>query len=306
MARYKVTMGWDYAGQAPTETYISADSSASTAVTRIQKLIDKRNQLIANVVNWRGVRFSIYGSTRRSVFYPPGSRRPFDFPNPVIIPSTGSYTPTANKDDYPDQIKSSLQLRFTYDVDRTSTRYLSLAPDNVLVGTPTGYAPGKDAKWAGWLDEFIGVLINDNWSIRAQKGVAVNPKVEIRGWIQAQAAPSNMGFVVDAAPPIGVVKGGKVKIESVRRKGTDALSYNGTYIVDELNTTLGPTYLAVYLRGTADGDVESIKLLGTARKIEYDVFPILKVEPIKATTHKRGNSFGRQRGRQKKRLSLDP
>lgn len=306
MPRVKMTFGFDYAGYAPTETYISQDVSATTAGARMQELIDARQRLLPNTVGWRGIRFSYSDFKRRSVFYPPGQRQPFDWATPVTIPRFGSYTPSIGKDDYPDQVKAALLLRLTYDIDRTTSRYMSMVPDNTLGQSPTGYFPAGDARWKEWFDAFCAVLVNRAWVIRAQKGDTLNPKVPIIDWVQEQAAPSRLGFVLPAAPPFGAIQGEKVKVESVRRKGTDSLSYNGNYIVGAINTTLQPGNTIYYLRGTEDGDVESIKLLGTARRLGYDYFPILKVEGITATTHKRGNSFGRQRGRLKKRASLDP
>lgn len=306
MPRVKVTIGLQRSGIGSTETYISPDATSTTLPTRVQELLDKRNACLTKAVEWQGVRLSYYGFKRRSVFYPPGVRRPFDWASSITIPGIGAFGSLTTPGDLPDQAKASLLVRLTFDIDRTTNRYFARVPDSVLLYEPGSYYAAGNAAWTTAFETFGNTLIERGWCIRAQKGDVLNPPFEIADWVSQEAEPSNMGFVLPAAPPFGAVQKDKVKIENVRRKGTDKLSYNGNYIVSAVNNTQLPSQVIYYLRGTSDGDPESIKLLGTARRIQYDLFPILKFEAIKATTHKRGKPLGLGRGRVLRRESLDP
>lgn len=313
MARWKVTLNWSMHAIGASETYITRDTESTAVTPLIQKLIDRRNDLLFNVVNWQEVRISLApdldaGQTsapRRSAPFPPGTHYPFVATQALVVPGTGA-RPTTAVDLRPDQARAVIQIRTRYDTDRYVVRYFCYPPDGIMFDEVKGIFLGGFPDWTNDFNNFVNMLVTDGWSLRAlRRGTGFDP-IPIRNWVQSSAAPTNIGFVLPSAPPSGIVQRDFVRIKDVRRRGTDRTSYNGRYIIDSVNTSQVPDSVVYYLRGTETGDPASIKLLGTVQRLGYRYFPILGYAPVRPGVHKRGRAAGVPHGRRQNRISLDP
>lgn len=312
MANYRVTIGFQNFIFGASETYITPNVSNVNAVPRLQSFLDKRAAILPSTTNIVGVRVAVFdpaapvnNNRRKSKSYPYGQFDIFNTGTLVNIPGKGTFNAavTANA---PDQFRSSLQYRITYNDDRSSTRYLSGVPDAMVVAEPLSFDSSANAAWYAAFDAFRKELVDYSWAIRGRSRGAGFEVKEIKGWTQMEAAPEYLGVILDAAPSPGIVRGDWVTINGVTRKGTDKLSYNGKYKVHSVNTTLVPDSVVVWLDGTTIGDPYSIKHWGTIQKLGYQGYPIQKIEIIRAGIRKRGRPFASTAGRRSMKESLDP
>lgn len=310
--RYKVTIGFRIAARGGSESYISSERTAKDASEKIEKLIRERVKGMHSAVEVDAVRFARLDPSqkRRSVAYPPGTRYPLDKPNaagvggtPVAIPASGFWVADGW---LPDQANSCLLSRVTFDGDRNAPHYMFGTPDSVLGKEPQSYLPGEFPLYAEWLKSFRSLLISDGWSIKARRRDTGYGVVPIVRWTVAGASPANIGVVVNTGAGISFAQRDLVQILSSRRKGTDKMTYNGSYFV--YATAAGPDagQLTIFLDGTSAGDPASIKRPGFIQKIGHTYYPIQDLEGIKAVTRKRGRPFGQGRGNKQSRVSLDP
>lgn len=312
MPHYAVTFGFQKGTMGPTETYISPSVSGSNAVAQVQSLINRRNSILFNNVAWAGIRLSLAPSLapannnkQRSSFYPPGTYRWLQTGVDLVVPAFGSYVTTTVLR-RPDQTRSCIQIRLTYDTDRQTTRYLSFCPDNVILDEPASVNLDLLPDWRDKFFLFRDEIIAKGWSIKARARGAGFEEIPITKWVQALTAPTNVGVAVANLPAPSIGLNDRVSIKGVRRRGTDSLSYNGTYLVYGINTTLEPDSIIFYLNGTEIGDPASIKLRGTIQKKGYTYSPIQQIEAVRGGVHKRGKPLGTPRGRSKTRAKLDP
>lgn len=311
MPRAKVTLGMQQATIGPTESYVTPDGTLDTLQGIISDMINLRQDLLYENVNITGARVALVNPRRRSVFYPPGTHAPFAAAPPLIVPSQGELPVNINQGRHGDQARACLQIRLRFSGDRTVLRYFSLIPDRVTSAEPSPpIFSGPTAAWKTAFDTFCNFLISGAWAVRArdlppgsdpQNPVALTA---IKSWVRSSGAPMNVGLVVDALPAPGIAQGAFVQVSNVRRRGTDRLSYNGRYFVEEVNTTQLPGKIVFYLRGTEAIDPDSIKLPGTVYPIRYAFFAIQKIEPVRVGVHKRGKPLGSPVGRRVKRPSL--
>lgn len=312
MAVYKVTFGFQQHTFGATESYYTGDVSESQLGPYIQKLINKRNAILFNTTKWVGVRVGMappagtaQAAPRRSTFLPPSQYSLAGAGIDITIPPEGLIAPL-DPSIRSDQARSCLQVQLGFDTDRKTIRYFSFVPDNILYDEPGSDRLGNYPAWQKDYNAFRTELTSGRWYIRARSRAAGFTEIPILNWSSSTVAPTNLGVHVAAAPAPGIVQGDFVVIKSVRRKGTDSLSYNGRYIIDAVNTTLVPDQVIYYLRGTETGDPASIKLLGKIQRIGWAYFPIQLFYPLRAGVHKRGLPFVAPRGRRKTRASLDP
>lgn len=304
MPRFRVTLGFLKHTMGPTETYISPVLSLPNATAAVQALITKRNAMLPNVVQWTGVRISQEGVKRRSVFYPPGSYFPFVEGQSLVVPATG--TATVSQVAYkPDQTRACLHMRLTYDTDKRVIRYFNFPPDGITVDEPNPIDFGANVAYGIFLDTFWNHLKTTSWAIKGRRSDAGYTPIDIVDWVQAAAAPQNLGIVLPNLPAPGLNRNDKVTISGVKRRGFEKSSYNGTYIIHSVNTTLVPDSIVYYLRGTEGGDPTSIKLMGKVQKLGYDYHAIQGFEAVRVGVHKRGKPLGSPSGRRVKRVSLN-
>lgn len=311
MPIYKVTVGFSNGVFSPTESYITPSRTGDAAASLIQGLLSRRASLLPPTIIFKGVRVTILPpdpnvptARRKSKFMPPTLGEIPGTSASFVIPIRGDRTDTAGN--AVDQARSCLQVRTTFDDDRSSTLYMSLVPDSVIRGEPASYFPDGNPGWAKTFKVWRDWLVENGFQIRALSNTGAFVPKAIANWASASTPPSNIGFVLPNSPPSGITQGVFVKVQGVRRRGTDKLSYNGRYYVDSLNTTLVPSSTVYFLRGTEAGDVTSIKLPGTVKLVGYAYYPISYLLPVRGGVHKRGNSYASLRGRRLSRASLDP
>lgn len=312
MPRYKVTIGLSRSVYSPSESYITPVVSATNLSAKLNTLIEKRNALLYNTVEWIGIRIGQIPTDandpsqgRRSAVYPPGSTILPQGGVALVVPELGAIA-SANKQERPDQAKASLISRLTFDDDRRVVRYISFPPDKVLFDEPLSFLPSNFPAWEVSWNTFCAELSSGGWSIRARNNGTGFAPIKIIQWVQTTPNATPLGVVIPNADAAGMTQGRMIQIKSVRRKGTDRTSYNGKYFIDSVNNTFATGLTAIYLRATETGVPASIKLPGTIQIVNYYYAPITVFSGVKAGTHKRGNSFGRPVGKRKTRVSLDP
>lgn len=301
MARFKVTFSFVSYIYTPTESYISGDVTPLNFLGILQKLIDVRNELLPQSVGWLSVRVGLHNGTRRSKKLAPGARNPFPGVDAgIIVPAAGRFDDSRNN--FNNNItKVSLLMARAFDGDRESRSYLSLVPDLVVRDDEDAYFPANCPEWDNKLKAYRDELRGQQWSVFARKTPPAAPNIPIQAWIQPEAAPGHMAVVVAGAVPAGlVVPYPPVIVRNSKRRGTDRTSYNGTYTVSSVNTTMTPGSTVIFLQGTEAGDPTSVKKNGTLQVKLWDYYPIENVEPIQGTTRKRGNSAAGQRGSSRK------
>jgi hypothetical protein len=311
MTVYRVTFGFQNSIYGATETYYSREfGTVASFCDSLAFLIDKRNELVNVTTNWVGVRISQYSGAgvnrrRRSKLFPPGTYKLNRDGFSLVVPAVGGYD-TVALNSKPDQSRACLQIRLTYDTDRSVMRYLAFVPDNVLYGEPASVQLDKNVVWQSRYNIFVDRVTNGDWQLQARRTGGVYDPQPIREWVQAAVAPLNLGVAIPAASALPAGIGDKIHVKNSRRKGTDKLSYNGKYYVAGVNTTLSPDNVIYYLRGTESGDASSVKLLGTVEPVAYQLYVIQGITPLRAGVHKRGKPFTTPLGRRKTRVSLDP
>lgn len=311
MPHYRATFGFSNWLFGPSESYISKNFSTRGAFsTALQRLVDRRNDILPGNIQWAGIRISQVSEPtinvrRRSKLFPPGSYTEAQAGYTLFVPPNGTYgLGTGNT--APDQARACLQISMRYNEDRFSIRYLSYVPDNILHNEPASVDFALNGAWLTAFNVFVGELTGENWQIQARKTGGVFDPQPISEWVQADAVGSNLGIAIPSGTALPSGKGDKIHVKNVVRKGTDKLSYNGKYIVKDVNTTLVPGYVVYYLDGTGTGNAKSIKLPGNVAPVALDFYNIQGVSPLRAGVHKRGKSFASPRGRRKTRISLDP
>lgn len=310
---YRVVFGFQKGKFSPSETYFTTPMEPDALGAHVQKLIDARTKILPSDCQWVGVRIGkappaeqqVNNVARRGRLYPPGTYS-LQFSGILLkVPSDGSSS-TAVVQGLPDQARACLQCKVVYDTDRAVTRYLSLVPDSVLTGQTQSYDIQGNPTWVEAFNAFQEELISGRWQIRARSRASGFQEVPIETWVKSESAPNLIGPVVTSATAPTYKPGEFVQIMSVRRKGTDKLSYNGRYFVESVNANTIPDKTIIFLRGSEMGNPDSIKLPGKVQRIGYTYYPIRFYIPLRAGVHKRGNSFGAVRGRRLTRVSLDP
>ena len=305
MPRYKVTFSFQSYIYTPTESYISAGLEPGPFLTAVQRLIEARQRILPKSVAWLGVRIAQHNVKRRSKILRPGVRFPFaNIDAGLSIPPNGLYDDTLGDQNNTNITKVSLLMDRTFDVDRSSKAYLAMVPDPVVRDDEDAYFPANYPDWAGKLESYNEELRESGWSIYARVIGAAAPDVPVVKWVNQEAQPSLLGAKIAAASSAGFADGKEVIVRNVRRRGTDRTSYNGTYDVDNVNATLFPGFVVVFLKDTQTGTADSIKKNGSIQLKTWDYYPILKSEPIWGTSRKRGNSAAGLRGRSASRVSL--
>jgi len=305
MPRYKVTFGFVANVFGASESYITADISAGGLGARVQGLIDVRNALLTDQVEWTGVRIGLADGSRSSSFYPPGTYSEANAGIDLVVPTVGTRS-DANPNNEADQARSTLQLRVVYDTGRSTTRYLAFVPDAVVHREPGSYVPSDSPGWATAFDTFVNELVSNEWALRARdRNASFGPK-SIISWVQSATAPLNLGVEVLSASAPTVTKEDYVRISGVRRRGTDKTSYNGRYKVADINTTLIPDCVVIFLATTETGDPASVKIPGKITTERFTYEPMLNVFVVRGGIHKRGRPFATPRGRSSTRVKLDP
>jgi len=305
MPRFKVTFGLVNNVYGASESYISRELTAESIGPAVQQLIDVRNVLLSTVVEWTGVRIGLADGSRASSFYPPGTYSFDEAGVDLTVPAQGTQSST-NPNKAPDHSRSSLQLRVVYNGGRSTTRYLSFAPDAVIATEPGSYVPAQSPGWATAFASFANELTKNEWAIRERDRKASFGPKSIVSWVQSATAPLNLGVEVLSSEAPTVTKTDYVRISGVRRRGTDKTTYNGRYKVADINTTLIPDSVVIFLATTETGDPASVKIPGKITTERFIYEPMLNVFVVRGGMHKRGRPFGSPRGRSSTRVKLDP
>lgn len=305
MPVFRCTLGFRNGPFAPTETYYRTEANLAAVGPKIEKLMQLRNEMLTQTDQWVGVRIGQADAPRTGRLYSPGQYTLAGSGIAMVVPERGVLA-VGTGQPRQDQGRSCIICKAYFGNSRTSTRYLSFVPDNVVRGDPDSVALGGTPFFSTDFRNFTLELVNGGWQIWARKSGSGFDPILIEDWVTAATGPSIMGpsIPTPTAPALSSTR--RVKILSVRRRGTDKLSYNGTFVVQTLNTTQVPDHTIYFLRGTETGDPASIKLPGKLQIIDYQAYNISTFFAERAGIHKRGGSFGAVRGRRSKHLSLDP
>jgi len=309
---YRVTFGLSHANFGATETYILTGSGFSSIGPVIQRLIDKRNKLLVTYTTWTGVRVAelpddlmVPGPRRASIFMIPGTYSLADHGIQLTVPTRGVYLPASTTDET-DQSRSCIQLSLEYGDFRHTIRYLAFVPDTCVRSEPNSLDTATNPGWFTALGTFELELQNGPWYVIARTRTGAFAPKSILRWIQAEAAPTNLGVVLPAAPAPGITTDNFVFIAGVRRRGTDKMSYNGRYKVYSVVNLDETGEVAVFLATSEAGDPNSVKLPGSIAIQGKSVLKIGRVNKLRGGVHKRGKPLGVPRGRSLTRAKLDP
>ena len=303
MPHYRITLMLQNGPMGGSETYYTGNISESSLLSRVEQLIGARNPLLFTTTSWQGIRISVEDQRRRSVLVRPGLWAPTVGRIPIEIPQYGVIEPTAVARRQ-DQWRSVLQLRFRFDVDRQTQRYLLGIPDSIIKDNPGAFNLAGDPAWKQRFDQYVATMMSGSWYLKARARGAGYQIITIADWVQSQVAPAQLGVALAAAPPPGISAGDWVTVQGVRLRGNSRTSYNGKYLVSSVNATLIPNRVVVFLRDTEAGDPSLVRIPGTIQRIGYDFYPINEVTPVQGATHKRGRPTTAPRGRRSTRTYL--
>jgi len=314
MPVYRVTPMFNQSVMGWSETYYTRGNvSPSSMATQITTLMDQRTSIMWSNQEVVGIRIADLGTSpgplltkRKSVFFTPGNW-PFPGTNSVMtIPHRGkNLLSGVLTGSHPDQVRAALHMRLTYGGGFNTIRYLVGFPDIDSHTEPGNLNFNGDPSWLPkWL-AFIGHL-SSVWAIRARTPISVDPKVPVENLVTQESAPSLLGVVVDAATSPSYSTGTKIHLEGFRPRDRGHISLNGKYYVASVNTTLMAGKRIYYLRGVSGQVPDDWKILGTVQKVDYGIYPIEGIEPIRIGIHKRGRPSAAPRGRRLTRTTLDP
>lgn len=305
MAVYKLTLTWNQSVMGVSETYYTNDIAGSVVVDRINEFLIKRYALLWNVHETVGLRISVYGSRRASLFFPPGNRKFPGTDKVLIIPSQGALT-GAGLQTRPDQLRAVIQMLWMFGDNKQTIRYLSGIPDTVSATEPGTDDLTGNPQWVANFYAWRQWILDHGWQIRARTVPPTDPEFPAANLVVQQAAPGLLGVVVATALTPNFIPGDKAHLRGFRPSKTSCSSINGIWFVDSVNTTLVPDHTVIWLRGSAGIDPNSQKTLGTIQRVKFTLFPVSYIGVYRVGIHKRGRPSPAPRGRRLVRRSLVP
>jgi len=312
MPVYRTTFVFAKHTYCASETYYSGNWTPSRYVENLTRLMNLRNKLLFASFDWVYVRMSEEGplneanlKRRKSIRRRPGLYHIFGQGSPTEFPARGNYY-ISSVNNRPDQVKACGLVEVGFDNGRETRRYFVGVPDAMIQDEPQTFSKSGNPRWWDLFKDFRSNMIDMGWQIKARATTGDYRPQRILRWRHRDTSPSVLGLEMDANTFLRPTGAQFVSIQGVRRKGTDKLSYNGRYLVDQVVLGTGGAPTIVYLAGTEGANAGSIKLPGTMQWVGDAYYPIERFEIVAATTHKRGNGLAGHRGRRLTRISLDP
>lgn len=308
MNTYKVTFYFSAGSFGWTESYWVQGSSFTYACQQLVKLCNLRMAMYYQYVALAGVRVSQVGAQRSSFLLLPGENNLGDQIGFFTLPFIGTYI-SAIVDETSDQVRVALQARCVFNGGYKSIRYFVGCPEAIGYPTTGGLIPNAHMKWYQLWIAFKTELLATHWGVMARSTVPPY-KPSVMGSLTVGGSTGNLlGVVIPNAAVPPNVPPGSVQISRCRPpKGTRELSLNGTWMVDSITTSTTPPSITVFLAGSAGVLPSSVRLTpkSTLQFINPIFYPFNAVNALRVGIHKRGRPSLAPRGRQLKRLTLDP
>lgn len=309
MPQYRMTVFFNQSVLGWSETYWSRGLvSPATMASLITQYCDQRTSFMFNNQEVVGVRCAeieasgIAGTVKRkSFFLTPGN---WLFPgtnSQILIPSRGKLVLAGARN--PDQVRAAIQLRLTYDVGFTTTRYLAGISDQVTFTEPGSVNFNGDPSWHSAYQAYLTHL-ETVWAIRARTNISIDPEIDVEDLTNASVGPSNLGVIVSTGVGPSLLMSKKVQLKGFRPCHRHVASINGTYRLASINTTQIPGKIIYYLRGTEGATAGDYKTLGTIQQVNYVTQSIQSAYAIRVGIHKRGGPSTSPRGRRLTRATL--
>lgn len=309
---YKVSFFYQSVGFGWSETWYTREELEGQDVGNLIKTYNNlRLAMLRSVTTFTGARLSIVPSAtikpgiRSSRLLVPGDNKFPTINSKLTLDETGTYVKETSSEGM-EQIRSNIHLRLGFG-DRSTTRYLVGAPDalsNTESGKVTfGQAPNWEGRYISWVDH-----VRQNWAIVARTPIATDPLFPVRAIGKTADTPPKLIVIVSNADPLPWTVGDLISISGFRfKKGVPPISINGRYHLDALQTGVPTTGLhSITLREATGVDLTTIKVFGTARRLQKQITLFAVVDPVRLGTHKRGKPSLTPRGRRLTRLTLDP
>lgn len=309
MPQYRFTAMFNQSVIGWSETYWSRGLvSPPSMASLITAYMDARTAFLFSNQEVVGIRCAeieaagIPGATvkRKSFFLTPGN---WVFPgtaSQILIPSRGKRLLASGFN--PDQVRAAIQMRLTYDVGYTATRYLAGISDQVSYTEPGTVSLGGDSSWTAAYTNYLNHLATA-WAIRARTNVTIDPEVPVEDLVSATTGPSVMGVVCATGSGPTLLMSKKVALKGFRPCRRSVPSINGTYRVSSINTTQIPGKIIYFLRGTEWVVPSDYNTLGTIQQVNYVIQSIQGVYTMRVGIHKRGRPSAAPRGRRLTRES---
>lgn len=305
---YKITL-YFYGGMYGfSESYWWQSTGGNGPWGLIAKMVSLRMAMMYSDFGLAGVRISIVGKQRASYLLLPGENNLGTGYPQIILPETGTYV-SAVVEQSSDQIRACMQVRALYGGGYKAIRY--------LVGVPkvTGYSatgalrPNAHPKWYDAWTTFRDWLLANSFGMMARSVAApYNPAV-ISSLVVGGSSSNLIGVVIPGQTVAPNVPPGQIQISRCRPpKGTRDLSLNGLWMVDSVVSTLNPASVTYYLAGSAGILPTSVRLTpkSTGQIVNPVFYPWTTLNVLRIGIHKRGRPSLAPRGRQLKRVTLDP
>lgn len=307
MPVYKVTTMWNHSIMGVSESYYTPLLATSKAPDRISAMLSARAAMMYPDCQFVGVRISVYPFVRQSSVLLPGIAQSALLGDTVKVPSAGTYGPDPML--FPEsQLRQTLQVALGYGSLQTVPRYLSGVPKLIVMTEPSTLNMAASGVWLERFNAFADILTG-GWQIRVRVPLPVitPPAPQILGVISQSAGPSLLGIVIGNKPPVTLVQGNKVALTGFRPAcNTRGPTINGQWTVDNVNTTMQPNNVVVFLRNSSTIDPTTVNWTDASRigLVAYQLSPITSFLPYRIGIHKRGRPSMAPRGRRLTRPSL--
>ena len=290
----KCTFAFTLAGASWTETHYSYGVTSFVNLRPFAiDYANKRAQTLGAYAALTEIRLSDVTNPRDTYLVPPTS---FNGLSPFDYPTTQRNQEAVDAD----QPNSSIQLRIETEA-LPKTMYLAGVPDDVIGTQPrttrnltADFNPNWRASLLSWIgsgpDPAAGTLIGGNWGclVKAPTGRQVCTA-------QQAAAPLAAYAAVQAQAPLAGGVGDKVLVTGFRSVNPRQKGLSGVYKILAIQS--GNVYV---LAGTTAAQAANVKPLpGHVADLSYKVAKYTSCTPLKGTSRKRGNSFGRPAGKSK-------
>jgi hypothetical protein len=284
----KVTMYFSLANYSWSETHYYLLSTAESVVHPYTvQLANYRARLLGDYANLSAIRLSTVPSNRNVTDIDPSEWSGAGF----VGTDTGMGDVTAERP------YSSLLLLFTGQVSQKNM-YLGGLPDEIIQTTPTsntGYVPSGDwqMRFNQWSQYLVKPDGTSQWGFRSRFG---EPGIPITSVGLATGVGSNIGLF--SMVNLGVPVGSDVYLTGFRRSNTRQPGLSGSYqVIGIIPPGSGVTSWETILGETGNVVPSNFISMGTAQPLVYQYVPYIACTPRRATSRKRGGSFGRPRGR---------
>lgn len=318
MPAYRVTMIIGDRNMGASETWITPQqTSASTARNAINNLITARNKCLPNNIYWVGVRISQWSDPatpgvglRRSQLMLPGSQVWKTGGDSITVPAQGTIDPTVGDGSfYPDQFRSCVQHRVTFDTDRNATRYMVGLPRAGFDGVSEGYNLAAIPRSLRTNLVAYYQLLIASWQLQALDRTAANLPVVPVGISAGPQTPPLTGISFNGARPASFSMGARIQLQGFRpKKGTRSPTLNGTWYISSVTDGTPVGGWTLYLR-SSEAVIPGDQRFTDRTKVylyKNTLYGISLIQPVRAGIHERGRPTGSPRGRRLSRPTLDP